>query len=214
MNHRKAGGIALIAASIASVSLMSFHPTHGGGPLSVGPFDVNQIVHSTALLAGALVLYGFVALARWLGADRPVVMIALSFAVLGTIAMLIAATISGFVTGRIVVARSDVVPGLLPALMQVGQLAVALNRAFARVYIAFFSVAFLLWALGWPSRDTFGKIARGVGLLVGGGILAWLLSGTFKAEVHPVLIVAVGQALWLILAGSAMLRAADEEGSA
>jgi hypothetical protein len=87
-----------------------------------------------------------------------------------------------------------------------------LNRSFAHVHYALFSVAMILWSLAWTSRSVAGWIVRVLGVLLGLAVLGWQLSGTSNLEAqHGALIVTLAQALWSMMAASLLLAPREEK---
>jgi len=92
------------------------------------------------------------------------------------------------------------------SLQSLANYTVWLNRSFAQVYVALFSVAMVLWSLAWTTRSIVGWIVRMWGIAVGGGVLAWQLSGMLTLEAqHGALVVTVAHGLWSIIAASLLL---------
>jgi hypothetical protein len=100
-------------------------------------------------------------------------------------------------------------PAALQAQLQAAaNYTVWLNRSFATVHYAMFSVAMILWSFAWTGRGVAGWIVRGLGLLIGVAILAWQISGMSNLEAgHGALVVTLGQSLWTLMAASLLLSA-------
>lgn len=219
--NRKAGSWALIVGATAYSSLMAAHPTQGGGVI-IGPLSLTAIVHGLALLMQPVLLYGFWQLARSIG-DKPLPLLGFCFYLLGAGAIIVAATVSGFVLPAISEAahtHGASMPGPGPANLETlrEQLqaqaiySVWLNRTFASVHYSEVSLAILLWSIAWPSsRSLKVKVVRASGLLSGLAVVAWALSGTMTLEAqHGALLVTLVQMSWTVLAATAMLRAPTE----
>ena len=208
MKQETAGAAALVLGSLAGIGLMMVHPSHGGGAPIVGHFTLNDLVHATALVANPVLTFGFWTLTRALGA-RPLPVLAFSFFLFGAVAVLIAATISGMVTPAAMAAAHSGVDSDVFA--KVAHLSVWLNRGFANAHVALFSIAYALYALAWPVRSLSGQAIRALGLFAGLGILVWQLSGTFRIDVHSMIVVVTSQGLWVIAAAFAMTRGLETE---
>ena len=88
----------------------------------------------------------------------------------------------------------------MPPLVSV---AVATNRGFAQVHDAFLALGLLLFGLAIRSRNALlGWSGVGVGL----GPVLWQLSGQFSPSTHTMPLIIFPQALWMIAAGTLMLR--------
>lgn len=206
MRIKKAGAIALIIGSVATMMLMAIHPAHGDGGYVAG-FSLVKVVHAIAILTTPLLVFGFCCLSHHLEIRRPLVMLAFSYYLLGAIAVLMAATISGLVTSEVM--------GVLhgshmkhDAMQSVGlKLSVLLNRAFAQVHVALLSIAYALFALAWPKAlSYYMRLFRIWGCVIGLGVLVWQVSGHFAINVHSMNIVVIVQGVWVIAAALIMLH--------
>lgn len=195
MENRLWGGRALLAVAAATVFIFLIHPVHAD-PQVMGPFGLNSFTHGFALVMVPLVGFGTFAFAEWLGLDRPLVRLALWCNLLATVLMAIAPLVSGWVTGQ----------GFAMG-HEFGDLAVALNRALARGYVTLGAAAMLLNGLA-TDRDR--PLLRWTGLIAGTLPLLWLASGTFAANVHAMLILALLQGSWFVLAGRALTGSARD----
>jgi hypothetical protein len=201
MTNKQAGAWALIGTAVAFLMVMAAHPTHVGNPGPLG-LTLNAAVHGFAILATPLWAYGGLALHETAGREKPLSTLALVFWLLGAVAILIAGTISGFVTPR-AIEFGDAGTAV--------QLSVALNRAFAAINAALTAVAILLWSAAWPGGRG-ALLLRLWGAVVGFGILGWELSGTLGFSVHQTLIVVIAFVSWMIPAARFALRPAAEAG--
>jgi hypothetical protein len=188
--NRKYGAWALIGASLLNVLIFMIHPT-SGDHARLGPWEINGVTHTLGVGGLPVLLFGFWALAEWLGLDRPVVRIGLICALLSVVLTAIAGLTSGWIT---------------PAAYDLGQelwkLAMAINRACDRGYVAFMALAMLFFGLGMPScHRPLRLYTLAIGLLP----LGWVMSGSFDPRIHAMLVLAVAQVIWLIAVGRAML---------
>lgn len=216
MGNVRAGAWALILGALSFVALMAAHPSHVGGAL-IGPLSLSDIVHGAAFLMQPVLLYGFWVLTRFMG-DRPLAQIGLCFYGLSATLTMMAATMSALVIARIVdAAHHPEAAGRavdVGALQQFANYTVWLNRAFASVHVGLFSVAIVLWAIAWPSRTPLALLTRASGVLVGGAVIAWALSGTMTLEAgHGALLVTIAQMSWTLLAAAALLGARAKDPS-
>lgn len=226
MGGVRGGAMALIAGSVITCLVFAFHPSHIGTHPVVGAFSLSQLVHSAAIIAAPLLLFGLWDVARWSGFDQPGNRLAVVCAALAMVLSVNAAVVSSFVTPAAAEASGGVMepsPGAqvvaadghryvvvtrmqdLPPLVRV---AVALNRGLAQANVALLSIALLLFGLGlWKQA----RALAGVGMLVGAFPLLWQVSGRFSPETHTMPLIAFTQGAWLIWVGSRMLsrRPAD-----
>jgi hypothetical protein len=216
MSMDRWGAAALVLGTIAYIALMAVHPSHVGPPV-LGHLSLSALVHGTALFVNPILAFGFLVLAMRLGLDRPLPALGLSFYAFSAVLVLLAATMSGLVIPAILDAAQNpprahdgavVDPEALQQRLQaLANYTVWLNRSFAQVHVALFSVAMILWSLAWPSRHVSDWIVRILGVLVGAAVIAWQLSGSLALEAqHGALVVTLGHSLWTLIAASLLLR--------
>lgn len=193
MTNRRAGGWALIGIAIATILIFMIHPTTVDGEATVGPWGLNVMTHTLALAFIPAIGLGFFALAEWLGLDRPVVRLALSFNLLALVLMTLAPLVSGFI-----------VPDAFEAGKEFGWLAGSFNRAFDRGYIGFTATAMLLNGLALLDGH---RLWKWLSIPAGVGPLLWLASGEFHPDPHAMLLLAVVQGGWFVAAGRALIGA-------
>lgn len=196
MTNSRAGGWALIGIAIATVLIFMIHPTTAEGEATIGPWGLNVLTHTFALAFIPAIGLGFFALAEWLGLDRPLVRLALSFNLLALVLMTLAPLVSGFI-----------VPDAYEAGKELGRLAVSFNRAFDRGYIGFTAAAMLLNGLALPDGH---RLWKWLSIPAGVAPLIWLASGEFHPTPHTMLLLAIVQGAWFAAAGRALI-AADRE---
>ncbi|MEZ5957291.1 MAG: hypothetical protein R3C27_08800 [Hyphomonadaceae bacterium] len=215
MNLDRGGAVALILGSIAYITLMAVHPTHAGGEPLLGHLSLSALVHGTALAMAPVLAFGYVALAGRLGVNRAIPVLGLCFALLGIVFGMLAGTMSGLIIPEIMqAAHARQHPGPMPTdpealrtqLQAAANYTVWLNRSFAQVHYAMFSVAMVLWSLAWTGRGVAGWAVRALGALIGIAILAWQISGASNLEAgHGALVVTLGQSFWTLMAASLLL---------
>jgi hypothetical protein len=216
----RSGAAALIIGSVVTCLVFAFHPSHIDPRPLIGAFTLSQIVHSAAILAAPVLLYGAWAVADWLGwtATARLGLVCAAFAMMLTVN---AAVISSFVTPAAAHASGSIMPSAdgghpvethhaamqMPPLVQ---LSVAMNRGLAQVHVALWSLAILLFAFAIWRRSSALSVG---GMLVGGFPLAWQLSGTFSPETHTMPVIVFAQSAWLLAVAAAMLRANRTSGA-
>lgn len=193
MTNRRFGGYALIGIALATTLIFIIHPSRVDRDLVLGLWGLNSITHTLALACIPAIAVGFVALAEWLGLDRPLVRLALAFNLLAVVLMTLAPLVSGFITAD-AFATSE----------EAGRLAVAFNRAFDRGYIGFTAVAMLLNTLALPHGH---RVWKTLALPAAVAPLMWLGSGAFRPDTHAMLVLALLQGGWFVLAGRALIAA-------
>lgn len=202
MDVKRAAGYCLIFSPVAMFLLIFVHPAHGGGAALIGPFALQDLVHGLALAVAPIGAFGAVILTRHIGVEQPSAGLALALYLLGTVALMAAATISGLVTSEAVNAAHAAVGPERVLFGNISKLSVWLNRGFANVHVAYFSLAMLLWEIGWQRRIT----VRAAGASGALGLLAWQLFGGFEPNTHTMPLVVAIQGAWLIVAATSLLR--------
>lgn len=208
------GGAALIVGTVAFIVLMAVHPSHVGPPV-LGHLSLSALVHGTALAMKPVLAFGFVILA--LRINKPLGFLALSFYLFSAVFTVMAGTMSGFVIPEIIKAAHPETAGhghaapIDPAALQVQLQSLAnytvwLNRSFAAVHVGLFSIAIVLWSFAWPGGSPLTWLMRALGLVIGGGVLAWQLSGTMTLEAqHGALVVTLAHGVWTLAAAAFLL---------
>jgi hypothetical protein len=210
MTERKRDMTILIVALLVWGTLMLAHPTHAVGKAVLWRLSTSDIVHATAIFVKPVLVFGFWKLSAVLGQQRPLVAIGLSFYVLGQIAMLSAGAVSGWITPAVyepVMVAQHQGGGITAdgaTAMQLGRFSSLINQGYAHIYTILVSTALLLWSLAWNRGGSAGVGLRGLGLIVGGGILLWEFSGQFDVTPGRMAIVAAGHTLWGLAAAAAI----------
>ncbi|MCX7357108.1 MAG: hypothetical protein NT015_03005 [Alphaproteobacteria bacterium] len=195
----RVGAWAIVAGTIMSVTLMIAHPTRLG-TMQIGPFDLNVIVHATAVLAMPLLVFGAWTLTKMI--NRPLGSLALAFYLFAGVAIMSAAIMSGFVMTQISMAANA--PGASNTGLDFQSLANLTrwqNRSYANVYTGLSAIAVLLWSIAWRAAP----LQRILGIAIGGATLAWMLTGTLTLNIHGMLAVTLGQAVWMLVAARKMM---------
>lgn len=206
MTIERAGAAALILGTVAMVAVMGLHPTGASGHAGevAKMLRLGLIVHALAIATAPILTFGFFVFTRSIGFNNAAASLAFSFYAFGAIAVMLAATMSGLVAPRLIELQianpSDqaLIHGLL-------RLEWFLNQSFATLHVALFSVAIVLWAMAWPEKGILAAAIQIVGLIVGVGVIAWLVSGTLKLDVHGMAAVVLAQGTWIVLAAVGLL---------
>ena len=193
MTNSRAGGWALIGIAVATLLIFMIHPTQVDGEVTIGPWGLNVMTHTLALAFIPAIGLGFLALAEWLGLDRPLVRLALSFNFLALVLMTLAPLVSGFI-----------VPDAYEGSEELGRLAVSFNRAFDRGYIGFTATAMLLNGLALPEGH---RLWKWLSIPAGAAPLVWLASGEFHPDPHAMMLLAILQGGWFVAAGRTLIVA-------
>jgi hypothetical protein len=203
-------GGALIAGSLALLATGALHPT--GGELLASREAAehvglkNTIVHAIALAGVWSALFGVVGFSRRLSFARADVTAALIAFAMASFAVMVAAIIDGIAIPKL--ARwyfeldGSVRDGIRGQMYYSGLLASSLSR----FYVSAVAVAVLLWSWAvWRTR--LDRVLPWVGVAVAVPAVIGQLSGYLQMNVHDVLILAVGQGVWMIWTGVVLMRA-------
>jgi len=204
MTDDRKSGIALIAGSLGGILTMVIHPT-GAGAMSAEQTShlaiVSAAAHSLAIASVIVVFLGACGLARTIAApDR------LAFAGLVTygfacVSVLIAATVSGFIVPDILRHMVRDAPANTPLWKIVVDAIFQINQAFARIYSVAASLAVILWSISALRNGGLGRGVAIYGCIIAPIIILGIAIGHLRLDVHGMAVVALGQAIWFILAG-------------
>ena len=191
-------GIVLVAATLLSILMMAHHPsasTHDPASLAAdiaSTATLSRVVHGVLIALIGFELYAFVVFAGRLPAGRSAARAGLVAYAIGAGAMIGAALISGFVVSSLGIYYAGVAD---PApFVDFARLSMTGNQALAKLGVIATSAAIVLWAIALL-RDSTG-IAPAIALLAG-----WV-----RLDVHGMLVVVLGQAIWNLAAGAELIR--------
>ena len=181
--------IALLLGVIAPLLIMGMHPTgaditSGGGRLVL----INHMVHGVSLAAQPVVFLGL--LGVWRSSRSDVATAALVFYAFGIVAILSAATLSGFVAPELVSDR--VLLGLT----------YELNQAFAKVSVAAIGASLILWGVALR----FARLPAAAGVIIGAVLVLGVLTGWLHLSASGIVIVTLLQGVWIVLVAAHLLR--------
>jgi len=193
--QERRAAVALLIGVIAPLLIMGMHPT--GADITTGGARlvmINHWVHGVALAAQPVVFLGLLGLWRSLRSD--VATAALVVYGFGIVAILSAATLSGFVAPEVVTDRV--------LLGYTGQL----NQGFAKVSVAAIGASLILWGAalwaigGWG----FARLPAAAGVIIGAVLGLGVLTGWLHLTAGGIVIVTLLQGLWIILVAAHLLR--------
>jgi hypothetical protein len=216
MNDNRTAGWLLVAGCVAGLVTMSLHPTmHLGVSLSPAELTrlarIDRVVHSLALVGIILVFLGTLALTRRLAsAGNRLSLAALVVYAFAAVAVVVAATIDGFVAADLVTRMAAGGPKL-ESLWMLLEYNTRIVVALSSVYVVGTCVAIFLWSLA--ALQT-GRLARGFawyGLVAAALITLALLSGHIRLDVHGFGLVWLMQSIWFVVAGCLLMRSVDAE---
>lgn len=198
---RQAGAL-MLAGTGASVMLMLHHPTSLRGPddgLLLGDWS-NAGVHGGMIVCLMAIGLGAATVPRWLGEGHLSVRTGRLAFNGGMAALVVAALVNGFATGRLA--------GQAATGIQFPVLA-ALNQTFAVFGMVLVAVALALWAARMLGLDALAKAAGVAGLLAATLALGWLVHGGGAFGLMPATVAAGVFAAWSVLTAACLLRGAS-----
>ena len=193
--QERRAAVALLIGVIAPLLIMGMHPT--GADITTGGARlvmINHWVHGVALAAQPVVFLGLLGLWRSLRSD--VATAALVVYGFGIVAILSAATLSGFVAPEVVTDRV--------LLGYTGQL----NQGFAKVSVAAIGASLILWGAAlWPIGGRgFARLPAVAGVIIGAVLALGVLTGWLHLTAGGIVIVTLLQGVWIILVAAHLLR--------
>jgi hypothetical protein len=189
MPQERRAAFALLIGVVAPLLIMGMHPT--GGDITRGGARlvlINHLVHGVALAAQPVVFLGLLGLWRSLRSD--VATAALVFYAFGIVAILSAATLSGFVA-----------PDLVSDRVLLGY-TYELNQGFAKVSVAAIGASLILWGVALKSA----WLPAAAGLIIGAVLALGVLTGWLHLSAGGIVIVTLLQGIWIVLVAAHLLR--------
>jgi hypothetical protein len=209
MTDDRKGALAIIAGAAGGMITMLLHPR--GLSLTVpGQLEqmasLNVFVHTLALASVPVAFLGSLALWRRLDSPSRLALAGLVFYAFALMAVVSAATVSGFVATwvgrRIVEAGPPEVDVWKNVLRYTGQI----NQAFARTFVFASSAAIVLWSAAIVRERALARGLGVYGLVLGPVLILAVASGHLRPGVHGFGIVVLSQSIWLVSAGILLWR--------
>ncbi len=215
MTDKQASGVALIAGSLGSIITMALHPSGRVAPEQMESMIRMLIgVHALALASTPVLFIGAWGLS-WRSTSRDRLnMAALVFYTFALLAIMNAAVADGLVTPNIFrqMVASAGAPAAIDGWKMVSRYNFYVNQGYAQVFVAASSMAILLWSVAILRKRDLSQALGIYGCVLGTVTLLALFSGHLRLDTHGFGAVALGQAIWFIIAG-ALLWTGDEKSS-
>lgn len=210
MTDDRKSGIALIAGSLGGVLTMAIHPT-AGGPLTSAQAEhlamTSAIAHSLAMVSFVLLFLGACGLVRRIAAPDRMAFSGLVVYGVASVAVLIAAAVSGFIVpdlmrlmARDVTAAAQQWKLMITSIFQI-------NQAFARIYSVAASLAIILWSVSALRSGGLGRKVAVYGCVIAPLLILGIVTGHLRMDVHGMGAVVLGQSIWFVVAGMEMYSA-------
>ncbi len=195
MPRERRAAVALLIGVVAPLLIMGMHPT--GADITAGGARlvmINHLVHGVSLAAQPVVFLGLLGLWRSLRSDAATA--ALVVYGFGIVAILSAATLSGFVAPEVVTDRV--------LLGYTGQL----NQGFAKVSVAAIGASLILWgaALWAIGGRGLARLPAAAGVIIGAVLGLGVLTGWLHLTASGIVIVTLLQGVWIIFVAAHLLR--------
>jgi hypothetical protein len=205
-------GILLVAATLLEIAAMAHHP-------SVTSPDVAQAIEQIArmsavsgwvhgLLIGLLlaVLYVFTEFSWRRGMAFPLVRFGLIAYLIGVLAMIGAAMMSGFVITKVAALAPHATAAELQSSGLLLILCSVLNQTFANLGVVLMSAGVVLWSIDLLRSPGLVRLLGILGLLIGVLPAAALAAGALRLDVPGMTLVALLQSVWNLGVGVLLIR--------
>jgi hypothetical protein len=202
-------GAILISGSAVLLLMSVVHPSaipFGDAAALARMTVVDAIAHALAIIGVWLLLVGQLGFSRMLGLKRAVVVAALVASALPSAGVVVAAALDGFVIPKLATESMGKDAAAQAVLEQLIRFSVLAASALTRIYMLLVAVAILLWS--WViHRDDWSTGLPWIGAVVGIAGIATLFGGPAYVSVHELLVMVLGQSVWMVWAGVLMIRA-------
>jgi hypothetical protein len=205
-------GIVIAVSAVLMIAALARHPTVAHRQPAAAIADIvrlsatDQIVHGIVIAAMSALLFALSVFSIRRDLRDQTVLGALVAFSIGTVAMIGAAIVDGFVVPIMAAAYAGAPPSALPGAVAVLRFCGAVIQAATMLGIATISVAILLWSIGLLRSA--GEL-RPIGIV--GGLVAALpavVLGFGGSTLNPHLLgaIAIGQAVWYLGIGLLLVR--------
>jgi len=212
LHRTRSAGVAIAAATIISTIFVALDRSGGGG----NPLEILQgiarlqllkeVVHGIAIASVCAYGFGYAALARRLGLQRPLVLAGLVTYLLGCAAMIGATILDGFVTPHIAADAISAAPERVAfAYNLVHYLGVVLNDL-AKLGWILQAAASLAWSLTLIREGGFNRMIGLIGLLSSALVGVVVIGSATNMSMTSLLSVLLAQLIWNIAAAVVLIR--------
>lgn len=204
MTDARKSGIALIAGSLGTLVTMAIHPVARGpmAPYQIGRLAaLSGIAHSIAMVSMLLLFLGACGLTRCIATEDRLAFAAIVTFGFACVAILIATAVSGFIVPAIMKHMAQDVADAAHQWQIVIYSIFQINQAFARIYSVAASLSIVLWSVSALRNGGFGRGIATYGCIISSLIILGICVGHMQLDVHGMTLVALGQAVWLIVVG-------------
>ena len=173
-NHPlKYAGIILIATTLISLFMMMHHPTVAAKNTSAQVAEIlqetliNNAVHGSLMLMVIVTLIVYLLYSYHRGFDKVTIIIAQLFFGIGTMAMIGAALINGFIYPDFVQGFSSATADDLDQISAIKALLWSCNQSLAKMAVIFMSIAMIFWSYELFNKQNINRIIAILGIAAG-----------------------------------------------
>jgi hypothetical protein len=208
----KAAGFVIIAVAFLVMIMLHHHPqsaTHEAGKLIAEIADLalaDRVVHGTLIALMAALVFGYLEFCARLGFVRPAVRAGAVAYAMGVFAVVVAATIDGFVISALAEHYANAQPAELEAARHLLNLCAVCVRVFTSLGVVAMSAAIAAWSFALLRGPRQVLWLGAVGLIASLAPAIAILSGMVSINLPSLLIVMWCQTGWNLAAGFALVR--------
>ena len=206
-------GIALMVAALLEVAVMMHHPTARMPEMAQTIANLREMASLSAWVHGLLIglmlvcLHGLTEFSLWRGIRRPPIRAALIAYAFGVVAMIMATTVSGFVTAEVAARLPATTATDLSVAGGLFTLCGVLTRTMANLATMLMSAAIVIWSLDLFRPAWFERVLGVLGMALGAWTVVALATGALQLDVHGMLLVVVLQSVWVAGVGLLLVKA-------
>ena len=166
---------------------------------------LGRIVHGTLIFMVLMFAVGFSGFALRLGIKHPLVMSGWIAYIIGTIAMILAASIDGFLLADI----SDKMSDNRQLAYDLIHYSMIYNQILARLGFSLMAAASLFWGVAMIHFSGNKRIIGLCSIIIGGTSLAFVLISSERIDVRILLFYMIAQLIWHLIIATWMIRTKD-----
>lgn len=206
MTSRKNAWFVTLVGALLTLAVMLLHPTGAEAVADAGTGGSRHVlalaraVHGVAIGAIPLLLAGMTALSWRLRAQRDLAVGGLVCFALASLAVLVAAVMSGLVAPALLDRLPAAGDPLRDVAFQQLHYTGVLNQAFAKVYVALAGAAFVFWSIAMRGDSAFPGVVRWYGVVAGVLPFAGVAAGHLRLDVRGFGLVMLLHATWMMAA--------------
>ncbi len=211
-NNLKWAGIIIAVSTLTSLFMMMHHPTVTASGMAAQVAEVqhesfvNNIVHGSLILFVLLTLASFSIFSRHRGQKYLTVTIAHLFYFIGSMAMVAAALINGFVYPDFLHGYSAASSQELAQLPMFKSLLWSANQTLGKLGVITMSVAILFWSINLWRDEGIVKLVAVIGMVIGLGCSTAIIVGVLTLNVAGMTQVVMLQGIWNLAIAYLMIR--------